>query len=77
MTTAGAHGTCGACACFEDAPGAIERAIPGIASLSSAHAAGLADDGLCTHHGRHLRATASCAAFRPRTATAASRPQPR
>jgi hypothetical protein len=57
---AGERGRCGTCRHFEDWPAAIERGLPGIAALSSAHAASRADDGFCQRHDRYLPATAGC-----------------
>jgi len=57
------RGMCRACHFFEMNPAAIERGLPGIASLSSAQGASRSGDGLCTLHDRYLRQTASCALF--------------
>jgi len=54
---------CRLCRHFTAAPAALARALPGIASLSSAYGAFRADDGVCAHHGRHVRAGALCGAF--------------
>jgi len=62
----GTHATCGACRCFESAPAAIERDLPGLAALASGHAASRAADGLCLRHDRYVPATAGCAAFAAR-----------
>jgi hypothetical protein len=59
------QGRCRDCAAFEDAAATIERGLPALAALGSAHGANRADDGLCAHHDRYVRASASCAAFRP------------
>jgi hypothetical protein len=56
---------CGACRHFRDDPAAIERAEPGIAVLSSAHAASRADDGFCAQHDRYVQAGARCPIFTP------------
>jgi hypothetical protein len=61
MTTPGATGSCRDCGFFEGGPLAIEQSLPLIGSLSSAHGSSRADDGLCAHHDRFVRASASCA----------------
>jgi len=43
-------GRCLACANFRNHPAALEAALPGFASLSSANNASRADDGLCLAH---------------------------
>jgi glutamate racemase len=60
-----ADSICLACRHFENDAAVLERALPGIAVLSSARAASRADDGLCRHHDRHVPATARCTAFAP------------
>ena len=59
-------GKCAACAHFRNEPDYLEREIPGLAVMSSAHASVRADDGICTLHDRYLSAHASCAKFAPR-----------
>jgi hypothetical protein len=44
---------------------ALERGLPGLAALSSAHAAGRADDGVCGVHDRFVVATGRCGMFVP------------
>jgi hypothetical protein len=56
---------CRACRHFRDDPAEIERAEPGLAALSSAHAASRADDGYCAHHDRYVQPTARCPIFVP------------
>jgi hypothetical protein len=63
--TAGA--TCATCRHFEDRPAEIERGLPGLAVLSSAHGAGRASDGLCVRHDRYLRSSAACEGWAART----------
>jgi hypothetical protein len=41
----------------------LERAMPGLASLSSAYAAVRADDGLCSVHDRYVASTSSCTRY--------------
>ncbi len=64
-------GKCATCAHFRNEPDFLEREIPGLASMSSAHASVRADDGICTRHDRYLSARASCADFTPLQATGA------
>jgi hypothetical protein len=59
-------GRCGACRHFAAAPGAIERGLPGLSILASAHAASRADDGSCARHDRYVTARAGCADFSSR-----------
>jgi hypothetical protein len=54
---------CAACGHFRNDPAFLEAAIPGWASLGSAHGATRADDGLCLRHDRYLSARAGCADF--------------
>jgi hypothetical protein len=54
---------CGACAHFRNDPAWLERAIPGLASLSSGDASVRAGDGLCLQHDRYLAIDAHCADF--------------
>jgi hypothetical protein len=70
------RGLCRACAYFCDEAAEIERGLPGLASLSSAHGASRADDGFCSFHDRYLRASASCASFAPKR-PAPTRPEDR
>ena len=44
-------------------PQQLERALPGLASLSSAYAAVRADDGLCRVHDRYVTCSSSCARY--------------
>jgi hypothetical protein len=60
--------TCRACNHFDATAQSLERTLPALASLSSAHAATRAQDGICTHHARLLPATATCPAFVPHAA---------
>jgi hypothetical protein len=49
---------------FRNDPAALEAALPGLNSLSSARASVRADDGLCGRHERLVGVRASCADFR-------------
>lgn len=44
-------------------PQKLERALPGLASLSSAYAAVRSDDGLCCVHDRYVASSGSCARY--------------
>jgi len=50
---------------FNGAPLAIERAIPGLRTMSSGFAAARGDDGVCGRHERLVSARAWCASFAP------------
>jgi hypothetical protein len=41
----------------------LERALPGLATLSSGYASVRSDDGLCARHDRYVGARAACADF--------------
>ena len=56
-------GRCGACGNFCNDPGYLEKVMPGLTSMSSAHASVRADDGVCLLHDRYLSARSSCADF--------------
>jgi hypothetical protein len=56
-------GRCGACVNFCNDPAYLEKAMPGLASLSSAHASVRAEDGVCQLHDRYLSARSSCVHF--------------
>jgi hypothetical protein len=56
-----APGSCLECRHFMHEPHALERALPGLASLSSAYAAVRADDGLCAVHDRYVASSSTCA----------------
>jgi hypothetical protein len=56
--------SCGNCRYFNARPSAIEAALPGLSSLSSAYAAVRADDGICAVHDRYLAASSVCAQHR-------------
>jgi hypothetical protein len=52
--------SCFDCRQFNAAPLALEAALPGLSSLSSAFAAVRAEDGLCAVHGRYVAASSLC-----------------
>jgi hypothetical protein len=54
---------CLACRHFSFAPGEIESALPGLSSLSSAHAAVRLSDGICAVHDRYVAASRVCDSF--------------
>jgi hypothetical protein len=55
-----ATASCRTCRHFSDSAPAIEAAMPGLASLSSAYAAVRSDDGVCGVHHRLIGAAWSC-----------------
>jgi hypothetical protein len=54
---------CRGCRHFRNDPAYLEKAFPGLTSLSSGYGAVRADDGVCLLHDRYLRATYSCADY--------------
>jgi hypothetical protein len=62
--------SCLRCMHFLHAPAQLEAALPGLSSLSSAHAAVRCDDGICAVHDRYVSAASVCPAF-AQTAVAA------
>jgi hypothetical protein len=60
---AAAAACCGRCRHFLHTSAALEAALPGLTTLSSAYAAVRADDGLCRLHDRYLGATFHCDRF--------------
>lgn len=68
--------SCRGCSQFCDDPAAVERALPGLAALSSAHASVRAGDGLCLLHDVVTNGVRGCPEFGPAIRTpAASRLQ--
>jgi hypothetical protein len=61
--TAADSACCLRCRHFKNAPAQVEAALPGLSSLSSAHAAVRCDDGLCAVHARYVAASSLCPAF--------------
>jgi hypothetical protein len=57
---------CSDCRWFEGRRGALERAIAGLATLSSADASVTAGDGLCTRHDVVAAPSGGCAAYEAR-----------
>jgi hypothetical protein len=55
--------SCLKCRHFNHAPAAVEAALPGLSSLSSAYAAVRSDDGICAVHDRYVAASSVCADF--------------
>ena len=58
---------CRTCRYFESDPQQLEKLIPGLISLSSAHASVRADDGLCMRHLRYAAANGGCGEWRARS----------
>jgi hypothetical protein len=65
-----AFASCLGCGHFLNAPAPLEAAMPGLSSLSSAHAAVRCDDGICAVHDRYVSADSVCSSF-AKTAIAA------
>jgi hypothetical protein len=55
--------SCLDCRCFSNSAPLLEAAMPGLSSLSSAHAAVRSDDGLCARHERYVAASSVCDAY--------------
>jgi hypothetical protein len=51
------------CRHFNHAPAALEAALPGLSSLSSAYAAVRGDDGICAIHDRYVAGSSVCAQY--------------
>jgi hypothetical protein len=68
MSLPAPSGQCRACAHFRNGAAELERAVPGLASLSSGYASVRGDDGLCLEHDRHVMARSGCRSFVPWTA---------
>jgi len=60
---AGQSRCCLGCRHFNHAPVALEAALPGLSSLSSAYAAVRADDGICAIHDRYVAGSSVCAQY--------------
>jgi hypothetical protein len=58
--------SCETCRHFDNAPDRMERALPGLAILSSGTASARDADGICTLYERYLSARSSCARYAPR-----------
>ncbi|MGO9950311.1 MAG: hypothetical protein ACLPWG_26155 [Steroidobacteraceae bacterium] len=54
---------CLGCRHFNHAPAALEAALPGLSSLSSAYAAVRGDDGICGIHDRYVAGSSVCAQY--------------
>jgi len=54
---------CMVCAHFSNSPEFLERAIPGLKTMSSGHASVRKDDGICSLHDLYLSASAYCEQF--------------
>ena len=57
----GEAAACRSCRHFEAQAAALEAALPGLSSLSSAYASVRAGDGLCALHVRYVAASSVCA----------------
>jgi hypothetical protein len=56
---------CRACRHFRNDAAYLEKAFPGLTSLSSGYGSVRTDDGICLLHDRYLRATYACPQFSP------------
>lgn len=66
MSTDTANGArCALCRHFDNDPRQLERALPGMSSLSSGHGTARAQDGLCALHQALRSARSGCAGFSP------------
>jgi hypothetical protein len=63
LSVAAGAPSCRTCKHFDNAATALEAALPGLSSLSSAYAAVRRDDGLCAVHNRYVVGFSVCAAF--------------
>ena len=57
------NNSCAHCTHFRNQPEYLERAIPGLSSMSSAYASVRGEDGICAKHERYLSARSSCSDF--------------
>jgi len=57
--------TCRQCAHFQNDPAAIEKAYPGLKTMSSGYASVRDQDGFCNFHQLYLSARDSCPAIVP------------
>ena len=55
------------CVHFQSEPGFIEKAFPGLTTMSSGFASVRDQDGLCTYNQIYLSARDSCPGFTPHT----------
>jgi hypothetical protein len=53
--------SCASCLFFNNQPSHIERSVPGLSVMGSAHSSVVSLDGLCSKHDRYLSAHYSCA----------------
>jgi hypothetical protein len=57
---------CRSCRHFRNGAAFLEESLPGLTTMSSAHADVRLDDGLCQRHELLVRATATCGVHEPR-----------
>jgi hypothetical protein len=55
--------SCATCAYFCNDPAYLERAIPGLSSMSSGYASVRSDDGVCAKTDRYLSSRSVCAEY--------------
>jgi hypothetical protein len=58
---------CARCTHFDNDPGALEAAFPGMRAMGSGFSSVRDSDGICRRHGIYLAATDSCPEFQLRT----------
>jgi hypothetical protein len=63
MNAAKVDGRCASCTHFRNEPAFLEKAMPGMTSMGSAHASVRAEDGICLRHDRYLSARSTCAEY--------------
>jgi len=69
-----ATATCRECRFFSCAPGALERAVPGVNILSSAYGSVRADTAICEHRGVFITPAPACSDFQPKPSMARGAP---
>jgi hypothetical protein len=57
---------CRQCRYCEDEPGAFERLVPGLNTLSSGYGESKGDTALCVHHNMFMLPGPGCGDFQPR-----------
>ena len=63
MSSTTQKNSCVSCCHFRNQPEYLERAIPGLSSMSSAYASVRGEDGICVKHDRYLSARSHCADY--------------
>jgi hypothetical protein len=63
MSSTPSKNSCASCCHFCNQPDYLERAIPGLSSMSSAYASVRGEDGICAKHDRYLSARSYCSDY--------------